>query len=500
MRSTVAKISGLIGMLTLILGALVFLIAPSLLLLRGILVLMGVALLTISVVLDFGGAKRLLKLKSTRANTYTTVLTLAVIGILVCLNFMAFKHNYIFDFSEGKIHTLSDQTSKVARQIKSPLTVYGFLEDADRTGFEEVMKRYKLLNPLINYRFVNPNIDIKLTKKFEVKTFGTVVVESAGRHFLIEEKFTEESLTNTLLKFQKGVEKRVAFLVGHQERSIFDDSINGESQFKSTLVGQGYVVTELNLLSSTDSIKDISLIVIPGMKQKLFDHEIELLSTFIANNGSILILQDPQNEEIKIPFTKEWGIEILNGTIIDPDAQVFSGGAEIPLVGKYGDHIVTRDLNKAHLRTLFPISTALKINQKLDGYKVTPLAFTSPRSWLESKVAEHVKFDPPLDIKGPLIIGAITESKKGKLIYFGDSDFSSNQFFLNGANRNLLVNLVRYAVDESDIISILPREAKFHQILLSNKRLQLIKFFAGIFIPFGITFGGLRMWRRRRRL
>lgn len=494
------RIIGILGIIALILTLLVFFITPSLLYLRTALILISLCALIVTLVLNFKGMKALVLKQSTRSAFFTSLFSLLVLAALITLNYFASKYNFRFDFSDGKIHTLSEQSEKITKEIRSDVTVYGFMKEEERVSFEGLMERYQASNPLIKYYFVNPNKELDLTKKYEVKTFGTVVVESGGKRLLIEERFSESSLTNTLLKLQLQRIKKIAFLVGHQERSIHDNNMGGISQLKSTLVGQGYNITEINLLTAKTIPKDVELIIIVAPKMGFLERENEILDSFINRNESLIYLQDPQENLSTPSFISRHGIRILNGTIIDPDAAPFSGGAEIPLVGRYGDHDVTKGLKKENLRTLYPIATALKETGNLDGIKLTPLAFTSPKSWLESQVADKVKYDEHSDLKGPLVLGLISESKMGKVIVFGDSDFVSNQFLLLGANKNLLVNAVRYAMDDVDMISILPKEAKFHQILLSNSQIHLIRFFAGIFIPFALTLCCIRVWLRRRRL
>ena len=499
MKLKLIKIIGTSGIVALILAGLVLLLTPSLLYLRSGLIIFGFFSLIAALVLNFKGVRSFLLKKSTRSTSFSFIIVLFVISLLVALNYIAYRYSFRFDFSEGEIHTLSEQSEKIIKRIRSEVMVYGFLKEENRADFEALMKIYQAGNPLIKYRFVDVGSEIDLTKKYDV-TYGTVVVETDGKNLRIEERFSESTLTNALLKLQLRMEKKIAFLVGHGERSIHDNDTGGISQFNSTLIGQGYNITEINLVVAKSIPDDIELLIITAPRDTFLEKENRIITAFIAGNGSVIYLQDPQ-KDLKTPsFIAELGIRILNGTIIDPDAAPFSGGAEIPLVGRYGDHGVTSGLKKESLRTLYPVATALKEDRKIEGLKLTPLAYTSPRSWLESEVAEKVKYDERSDLKGPLIVGLISESQSGKVIVFGDSDFASNQFFLLGANKNLLVNAARYATNEGELISILPKEMRFHQILLSNSQIQLIRFFAGIFIPFSITLCGIRVWWRRRRL
>src|SRR3990167_3320767 len=293
MRARVANLCGFFGGLSLILGLLMIFIVPQLLVLRTVFLLCGLVSLLLWPLLDRGGFSKFFQQGTTRHTIFSLIFSGVVIGILIGLNILGARHNLSIDLTEGKVHTLSDQSIKVAKSIDSPIMIYGFIQEEDRPFFESLTQKYYAKNSLIKAQVLNPNLDQGLAKTFDVKSFGAVVIKS-GEHFLkIEDRLSESALTNTILKLRSSGEKLIAFLKGHGERVLQDKDIQGISQLKATLEGQGYQIREINLLEEWALPPKVSVLIIPGPQQPFLPKEKELLSRYLNEGGSIVLLLDP---------------------------------------------------------------------------------------------------------------------------------------------------------------------------------------------------------------
>ena len=64
-----------------------------------------------------------MKARQTKFALYTTVYVLIVLAALGVLNFLANRYNKSYDATANKQFTLSDQTSKVARELKQDVNI-----------------------------------------------------------------------------------------------------------------------------------------------------------------------------------------------------------------------------------------------------------------------------------------------------------------------------------------------------------------------------------------
>src|SRR6201985_994746 len=79
--------------------------------------------------------------------------TLVVIAALVLVNWLANRYNKSADLTANKQYTLSDETKKIVRNLKSDATITYF----DRaSGFEHtkpLLERYKNVSPKIHLQY-----------------------------------------------------------------------------------------------------------------------------------------------------------------------------------------------------------------------------------------------------------------------------------------------------------------------------------------------------------
>ena len=83
------------------------------------------------------------------------------------------------------------------------------------------------------------------------------------------------------------------------------------------------------------------------------------------------------------------------------------------------------------------------------------------------------------------------------MILTGDSDFLSNRYIYEGANRDFVLNALVALAGEEELISIRPKQPKGTKItLLRSQKTVLILFY--FTLPFVFLLTGLGMWFRRR--
>ena len=79
--------------------------------------------------------------------------TLIVIAILGGLNFLANRYNKSYDTTSNKKFTLSDQTEKIAKNLKQDVTITYWDQPTGFTDAHDLLDRYKNLSPKIDVRY-----------------------------------------------------------------------------------------------------------------------------------------------------------------------------------------------------------------------------------------------------------------------------------------------------------------------------------------------------------
>ena len=108
------------------------------------------------------------------------------------------------------------------------------------------------------------------------------------------------------------------------------------------------------------------------------------------------------------------------------------------------------------------------------------------------------EFNPDSETKSSLALGAIVSKGKTRLAVIGDSDFATNQHFLNGNNSALFLSTINWLTEDEEIISVDRKVLPVRRLVLSSEEARLLNVSSiGIF-PILLLITGIIVWWRRR--
>ncbi len=477
------------------------------------------------------GKKSLFHSRTFRYGSNTLLKTIIFTAILVFIVLIVQNHPWRIDLTKSKDFTLTDQTQKILKSIKIPITIKAFYQEAtrDKIKAQDLLDTYKYYCPNIKYEFIDPDRHPELAKQYDVKTYGTVVIEGAGKKQTIT-LLNEENLTNALMKLIQNKKKVIYFVTGHGEASINDFDKNGYSMVRRELEKENYEVKALDLLHTAKIPDDASVVIINGPKKSLMKAEIETLRKYLDNGGKLIVMLDPFYEGGLRKFLRDYGIGIRNDIVIDKLSRVFGGSYLMPVITKYTRHKITENFNIA---TFFPESRSLsKVEKTKPGVHVMLIALTSSGAWAETdiktlKEKNTASFDPNQDQQGPICLVMMSEvtpqkktsgknskneeakgkdskednnpKKKGQLVVFGDTDFANNTYFGLSGNGDFFLNVVNYLAQEENLISIKRPTKKGQPLILTSSQSKLVFLIPLVFVPLFVILCGLVVFRVRRK-
>jgi ABC-type uncharacterized transport system involved in gliding motility auxiliary subunit len=220
-----------------------------------------------------------------------------------------------------------------------------------------------------------------------------------------------------------------------------------------------------------------------------------------------MILTNPDSPtEIK-QLLSSWGVDIVDGTVIDPSSYV-TPSIDSPIVPRIRNFFGLAE-------TYFPGATAIIPQEETeDKIMKQPLVWTSQDSWLEKdfNTFEEPEFDEGTDQRGPLALGILIaaaaadggegevteETKLTRLVVLGDSDFASNQHFYNGNNGDLFLNSVELLTAGTELISIERKVLPFRRLVVGPEVARFINYSSTSLLPLLVLITGVIIWWRRR--
>lgn len=306
--------------------------------------------------------KKVRNLRKLRYGAASTAVTAAVIAAVVLLNvlvgILADRYPISLDLSKDKIFSISDESAKIAGNVKEDLEIVVFADEktfsepsaGTQTGvseFDTTMKEfYNALRQFraesdghITYSFIDP--DQQPTQFAKYSAYG---VQAGNILFLYGERSkicsvsdlyaldtsnyystgsysfeskVEKTLASAIYNLTGGQEHIVQVLVGHEEDS------NTIAGLKSLYELNGYTFKEVTVTGSAEFDKDAEILLIAAPEKDYSDTEIKRVQQWYYNDGNygrhLMVFTSPTascpnlyeflNVEYKIQVTDELLLE-----------------------------------------------------------------------------------------------------------------------------------------------------------------------------------------------
>ncbi len=437
------------------------------------------------------------------------IYALAALAIVVVVNLIANRFVKQVDLTANKRYSLSQQTDKILKGLNRDVELLYFDRKSGFNGVKDALDQYATASHRVKVTYVDPDREPGKAEKYKVKTYGTLIV-AMGDKTETAKSTKEEDLTATIIRVMKGGPKTVYFLQGHGERDIASDERLGYSAAKKLLEESNYKVATVSLMEQAPKMPaDATTLVVAGPAKDLLDPEIGAIRDFIKGGGRALFLVNPFTPPKVVALLEEFGADVHNSLVVDTSGigRLFGTDELMPLVVQYEADPITKDLTNT--ATLFPFATAVKSSTKaMPGAEFRLLAKTSDKSWATSDVhAKQISFREGKDEKGPLALagagaykamGAPDETKEGRYVVCGSSDFLANAILGFNGNKDLFLNMMNWLSSDEDLISIRPKDPEDRGVNLTAAQMRLVFYFSLVFVPLLVIGGGLGVWWKRR--
>jgi ABC-type uncharacterized transport system involved in gliding motility auxiliary subunit len=354
------------------------------------------------------------------------------------------------------------------------------------------------------------------------------VFEYKGRN----EKATsdgEQEMTNALIKVVQGRQPKVYFTQGHGEKDTASSDRGGYNAISGALTSGNFVVDKIVLAQATAVPADADVVIVAGPKTDFLGPEIDLLKSYLARGGKVLLLLDPvikadQPQPAGLQaLLKDWGIEAGNDVVLDVSGmgKLIGTDESVPVAASYPSHAITDNFQ---LLTAYPLARSMSpIEGGANGRTAQRIVETSRSSWAETNLkglngSEPAKLDEA-DKKGPVSLAAAVsggatatppaEASKDanaanakkpetRIVAFGDSDFASNAALGVQGNRDLFLNAVNWLAQQENLIAIRPKDPEDRRITLTSDQERRIFYLTVLIVPGLVLLAGVQTWWRRR--
>jgi len=474
--------------------------------------------LAIFVVLDPDSIRKLLTGRQARYGSNALILTVAFLGILVVVNYLAYKNTKRWDLTADQTNTLAKETVDVLKSLPDSVVAKAFFtSDATLASSKESAK--SLLDKYVfdgggkfQYEFIDPNKDPVTAQDAGISKDGSIVLFMGNAKQSVS-TISETDLTGAMLRLMNPGAHVIYFLTGHGEFPIDGGSDQSYTQLSTALGSKNYKVSTLNLLATNQIPQDASVVVIAGPKKPLTDAEVGLMDTYIKNGGSIVVMEDPvidtqfgnSPDPLMNDLAQTYGIDLGSNVVVDAYGYQAFQNAYFAVGYQYATHVITQKMST--MGTGFQSARSVSADNSVGtDYSKTQLILTVDQSWGETDIASiqnnSVKFNQGTDLVGPIPLAVAAEGTNngGRLVVFGDSDFATNAYYGFYGNGDMIVNSIDWAAKEENLISLTPKNTVDRYLVQPQAyTMGLILLGSMVVLPGIVLVAGIGSWVARKR-
>ena len=469
--------------------------------------------------------------RQTRLGTIAGTTVVVVLALLIAVNYLANRRNKRWDLTANQQFSLSDQTRQILQKLDAPLKVRVFDQPAQFDRFRDRLNEYSYVSRQVSVDYVDVDKQPVEATKNQVQAYGTVVFDYKGRTERVVSS-DEQQLTNGLIKVISGKQRKVYFMQGHGEKDTASTERSGYSTIVSGLQSDNFVTDSLVLAQQQAVPADASVVVIAGPTVDLLAPEIEALKKYLEAGGKLVALVDPPAKVTDVPlpnltaFLHDWAIDLGTNVVVDVSGmgQLIGTDESVPVVAQYPAHPIVEGFR---VLTAYPFARSVTpVSGGVNSRTAQPFIQTSANSWGETDLAGmftsgKVENDKAKDTQGPVTIGAalsmpapaapaappVPEGQpkpdeppkpETRLVVVGDSDFAANFALGIQGNRDLFLNIVNWAAQQENLISIRPKDPDDRRLTLTASQQVAVRWLALLVVPALIWGAGIYNWSRRR--
>lgn len=445
--------------------------------------------------------------KAFRKGSYSTVIMVVIIAIVIAANVMFSKLPTAarnIDVSSNNLYSIGDTTHSVLDGLKNDVEIIVIKDKestdkristllakyADYSDHIKVTYKDPVLYPsvLTTYDTEENNIVIKCdaTDKTTKVAFSDIIVTSTSYY---------GSTYETSFDGEGQLTKAIDYVSNENNKLIYTISGHGESDLGkniSELISKSnFNVKSVNLLVDNGIPDDCDMLICNQPTKDLADDELKLLREYMENGGKMtVVLADTTTETPNFDtLMADYGISKVNGYIADTERyygqnvyQIFPNYSSGDITGKFGSEEYT---------LLFG-SLGLKV-EKTDGVTVDEFLTTSNKG--AAVVGENDYTE------GKYTLAAAATKDESRFTVFGsasiiDDDFTS--YYTNLMDLQVFMNSITSNFDDVSNISIDSISLQTTYNTIANGS-GIGAIFIGI-IPVALLILGFLRWFGRRKL
>lgn len=402
------------------------------------------------------------------------------------------------DLSRQKVLSLTEQSIQLMRTLDTDVKITAFIgKNSEDLLVLNLLREYARYASRFDLEVVDPDRNPERANLMGVDTYGTLVCESryGRRDIYLYQLFSqsEKGDASPIFVGEQIITGVLKALVSYEAPTVDVMLFGVEHQIRDSGLDTVFLAIErdfrrVRVISDLPE-KPALLTIVVAPTFPLPKKTVNYLKEQILSGRHIMLLLDPlRSAEGISEWLSLYGITIIDGVVIDPDAAYFHAVSTI--IPSFGTHAITAPMQRHALSMVLPVAGALDLTNVTANIEVTPLLLSSSKAIVQKDT---------LPIKaGEFVLAALFSfPSKSKLLLVRDADFLRNEFIAVHGNQEFILNAVSVLLNHYEEVTIRPRLMSGSPIVLTST--QTGWFFLLIAIPpLAFLFVYMCVWWRRR--
>ena len=478
--------------------------------------------------------------KRAKAGTYTVVVSLIVLAVLIVVNLLvtALPSKWItIDTSANKMYSISEASEKAARKVREDVTIYVIRDSTANTDtqMETFLERYASMNSRITLKYIDPVTQPYFAEKYTTSTLTnySVIVESAKRFRVIDYGemayytgglsasadyetlmsyyqyyysmygeypslyFMGENLVTAALDYVTSDNMILAYtLAGHGETALTDTL---KKQFSYNNIN---AVGDFTSLTATAVPEDCGMLIIHAPRTDINADEAQMIIRYLQSGGKLILTTAPGISAMPnlLSVTEACGLTAVDGVAVEQTADNYYPQYPHYLLPQAEEHEITADLSGYYM--IMPLSHGIGRTEEVPaGITLAPLFSTTSASYLVPVDASSLA-KPEGAAERSIWVGATAvNGNGGKLVWLASAVAISDQAqSITASNYTYVTSMANWLCPRETILETIAPISMEDPVLVVPAGAVLG--FSAVFIiiiPLAFAITGLVIWIRRRR-
>lgn len=461
--------------------------------------------------------KNLFNNKKIKYATFSSIVTILLVVVLVVANLVFETTNITFDMTKDKANSLSAQTETFLSDLDEDIIIYPLYKTGEvYKPFEEIFSRYESSSSHIKVQYVDPYQNPQFVEQYktdgeEIPT-GSVIVQGKDKFKVVDSSGLievgnsvtvynlEPRLTNAIVYVTSDNAKKVYIVSGHNELEMSET-------IKSAIKSANFDIEYISLFEQIPEDCDALILSTPQSDYTL--EESQKVIEYLTKGGSAFITTDILiNKPNYNTIIESFGLTKGEFLIMEGENSKYVENVPINIIPTIEETELTKNLIEKKRVLLTPTVTAIIENKNVKAStKITPLLTTSFKSY--GKVDPNAKtfsFENG-DVNGPFTISVLLEDTHSlsdenvtKMVVVSTSaiiDDSINSY-IGGGNQDFIISSLKYFSGDSEEVYLSPKVVTTNTLSMNFGNVVFILIYSVILLPISILVIGFVVILRRK--